>query len=375
MIKGMDLSSLAEVERCGGRFYDRGSRGDAMEILKRYGMNLVRLRLWNDPFDADGCSYGGGGNDLETTLMLAKRAKEKGIGWLLDFHYSDFWADPGKQTIPKAWKGLDADGLAQAVYAYTAKVLARCRGEGVMPAIAAVGNEITNGLLWPFGKTPNYANIAKFVSAGLRAVRDADVPVKTMIHLDNGGNRELYRNWFSQYFANGGEEFDCIGLSYYPFWHGSLEMLRENMTELAKRYQKEMIVAEVSMGYTMEDYQSYEQLPDDERNGMATRPEIAARAGYPMTPQGQAEFMRDFLKTTDEIPGGLCAGFCYWEPAWLPVPGSGWATRAARVYMGEESRGGGNEWANQALFDYDGNALPALAVIRDHSSHPSNPAR
>lgn len=379
-ITGMDLSTLLEVEHLGGKFYDHGREGGAMDILKNYGMNMVRLRLWNDPFDEKGNSYGAGGNDIETTLALAKRAKEKGVGWLLDFHYSDFWADPGKQMIPKAWRGMDADQLSQAVYDYTKEVLARCRREDVLPQMVAVGNELSKGLLWPYGKTPDFQNIARFVSAGIRAVREtgreigADAGGRTargargeisvMIHLDNGGNNELYRTWFDSYFAAGGADFDCIGLSYYPFWHGTPAMLKANMDDLAVRYRKDLIVAEVSMGFTMEDYQSYEKLADHERKGMATKPQLAAQIGYPMTPQGQADFMRDILNILHEVPDGRGKGFIYWEPAWIPVPGSGWANEGGWTYVGEKGPGG-NEWANQALFDYDGNALPALQVIRE----------
>lgn len=361
-ITGMDLSTLLEVEQCGGTFYDRGQPGDAMDILKKYGMNMVRLRLWNDPFDDKGCSYGGGGNDLETTLKLAQRARNKGMGWLLDFHYSDFWADPGKQVIPKAWQGVNQEQLEEAVYSYTAQVLRCCRERGLTPSIVAVGNELSNGLLWPCGKAPDYKSIVRFVNAGIRAVREADSSIQVMLHLDNGGNRELYRTWFDQYFANGGEEFDYIGLSYYPFWHGTLDMLRDNMKELAHRYKKRMVVAEVSMGFTMEDYQEYEMLPSSRRKGMATRPELVEHIGYPMTREGQSQFMRDLLEVIRQVPENLGCGFFYWEPAWLPVAGSEWATPEACEYLHEKGPGG-NEWANQALFDYDGNALSALETI------------
>lgn len=364
MIKGMDLSSLLEVERCGGKFYDHGKRGDAMDILKSYGMNLLRLRLWNHPFAEDGTSYGAGGNDIETTLILAKRAKEKGVGWLLDFHYSDFWTDPGKQTLPKAWKDRNVSELEQAVYDYTSEVLRRCAREELLPRIVAVGNEVSNGLLWPFGKTPNYGNMARFISSGIRAVRRYAPEAEVMIHLDRGGNNELYREWFDRYLENGGEDFEYIGLSYYPFWHGTLSMLKHNMDDIAERYHKKLIVAEVSTAHTMEDYQTYEKLTDAQRKGMAARPELAEKVPFAMTPEGQAQFMGEILKLIRDTPDGLGAGFCYWEPAWLPVPGSGWATEEAIAYMHEKGPGG-NEWANQALFDYDGNALPALAVIRD----------
>ncbi len=363
-IKGMDLSSLLEVERCGGKFYDHGVNGEAMDILKSYGMNMVRLRLWNDPYDGEGRPYGAGGCDIGTVLALAKRAKSKQIGWYLDFHYSDCWTDPGKQTLPKAWRGMDEAALEHAVYDFTLETLNLCKQEDVPPSIVSVGNEVTKGLLWPFGQYPNYKNIARLISAGIRAVRDAAPGAKAMIHLDHGGSNDIYRDWFEHYLENRGEDFDCIGLSYYPFWHGTLDMLSHNMDDLARRYKKDLIIAEVSMGHTMEDYQSYEKLPDGMRKGMATTPKLAEQVPFAMTPEGQAEFMRELLQIIRGVPNHLGKGFFYWEPAWLPVSGSGWASEEAIAYMHERGPGG-NEWANQALFDYDGNALPALGVIKE----------
>lgn len=364
MIKGMDISSLTEVEQCGGRFYDHGEEKDLLEILKAYGTDYVRLRLWNDPYAEDGSSYGAGCSDFQATLKLAKRALAQGFGFLLDFHYSDFWADPGKQTIPKAWRGLDEQGLVQAVYDFTKKTLEDFRAAGAMPTMVATGNELSNGLLWPYGKAPHNQAIAKLVSAGIRAVRAVENGLPVMVHLDNGGNNDLYRRWFDQYFANGGEDFEYIGLSYYPFWHGNLAALEANMHDIARRYRKDLIVAEVSMGFTMEDYQDYEKLTDQERKGYATKPHLIKGLDYPMTKKGQADFMRDFLSRIQNVPFQKGKGFFYWEPAWLPRHGSQWATEAGRAYLGEPGKGG-NEWANQALFDYDGHALPALAVIRD----------
>ena len=185
-----------------------------------------------------------------------------------------------------------------------------------------------------------------------------------MIHLDNGGNNRLYRTWFDSFFAEGGMDFDYIGLSYYPFWHGTMEDLKNNLYDLAGRYGKELIIAEVSTGFTMEDYARYEKLEKENRKGMATKPELAQKVPYPMSPEGQSAFMLDLMNLLESVPGGKGVGFFYWEPAWIPVPGSQWATEAALAYTGEKGPGG-NEWANQALFDYEGNALPALKTIRD----------
>lgn len=369
-IKGMDISTLIEEESCGAKYYDEGKQGELIDILKKYGCNSLRLRLWNDPYAEDGRHYGAGTCDFDKLVKLCRRAKEAGIGYLLDYHYSDFWADPGKQNVPKSWRGLDEGGLCEKVYEYTKSTLQSLIDMGLAPDMVQVGNEVTNGLLWPLGRKPwegcehagSYENIAKFISAGIRAVRELDKKIQIMIHLDNGGNNAMYVDWFDHYFALGGEDFDIIGLSYYPFWHGTLEELSFNMKDMAKRYGKKICVAEVSMGFTMEDYRKYEGLPIDQLMGMATRPNLIEKLKYPMTKEGQALFMQDVMERVAEVDGGM--GFYYWEPGWVPVPGCGWATEAALEYTGEKGPGG-NEWANQALFDYEGNALPALKTIME----------
>ena len=362
-VKGMDLSTLLELERCGAKYYDNGEERDLLAIMKSYDVDTIRIRLWNDPWSETGESYGAGENDLKTSLEIAKRVTAAGFGVLLNFHYSDFWADPGKQIKPKAWADYGVKELEQAVYDYTLESMRTFLDAGVNITMVQVGNELSNGLLWPEGKVPNYDNIATFVNAGIRAVRKADAAIPVMIHLDNGGNNALYREWFDN-FTKRGEDFEIIGLSYYPFWHGSLQMLNDNMNDIAERYGKDLVIAEVSMGYTMEDYKNYEKLSDDERKGYATRPALVEKIEYPMTKQGQYDFMEDFLNRISHIKGGKGKGFFYWEPAWIPVPGSGWATPASLKYMNDPGPCG-NEWANQALFDYDGNALPTLSLIRD----------
>ena len=362
-VKGMDLSTLLELERCGAKYYDNGEERDLLAIMKSYDVDTIRIRLWNDPWSETGESYGAGENDLKTSLEIAKRVTAAGFGVLLNFHYSDFWADPGKQIKPKAWADYGVKELEQAVYDYTLESMQTFLDAGVNITMVQVGNELSNGLLWPEGKVPNYDNIATFVNAGIRAVRKADAAIPVMIHLDNGGNNALYREWFDN-FTKRGEDFEIIGLSYYPFWHGSLQMLNDNMNDIAERYGKDLVIAEVSMGYTMEDYKNYEKLSDEERKGYATRPALVEKIEYPMTKQGQYDFMEDFLNRISHIKGGKGKGFFYWEPAWIPVLGSGWATPASLKYMNDPGPCG-NEWANQALFDYDGNALPTLSLIRD----------
>ncbi len=411
-IKGMDISTLPEEEACGAKFFDNGVEDDALKILKKYGTNYVRLRLWNDPYSEDGRPYGAGTNDLEKTKILAKRAKDLGMGVLLDLHYSDFWADPGKQNVPKAWKGYSEDELETAVYDFTVAVMEELVSCGAAPTMVQVGNEITNGLLWPTGKKPEFDNIAKYINAGIRGVRKVSKDIPVMIHLDNGGFNSMYVEWFDN-FVRRGEDFDIIGLSYYPFWHGTLDELSFNMKDMAKRYGKKIAVAEVSMGFSMDDYRIYEvpenvildvseklygrsfsrdeaikvyrqsknklSVSDSVENyaafvseldrwmeanlkGKATRAELVEKLPYSMTKEGQADFMKDVMQRIKDVDGGL--GFFYWEPAWVPVPGCGWATDEALLYTGEKGPCG-NEWANQALFDYEGNVLPALSAIRD----------
>lgn len=360
--RGMDVSSLREVEKCGGRFYDNGEESDCLRILRRYGTNLIRLRLWNDPYSESGEPYGGGTNDLACTEYLARRALTLGMDWLLDFHYSDFWADPGKQFLPKAWRGMDGPALIEAVYRYTRETIQYLKERDLSPHMVAVGNEITNGLLWPYGKKPHFSEIAGLVSAGIRAVRDVDPGIALMIHLDNGGRNDLYREWFDNYLADGGEDFDCIGLSYYPFWHGTLSDLRDNMHDLAERYAKSLIVAETSMGFSLEEFRN--EAERGVGRGMAANPELAIRVPFSMTPDGQSAFLHALMECIRTAPHGLGRGLIYWEPAWLPVPGAGWSSKAGCEYIGETGYGS-NEWANQALFDYNGHSLPALGTIRD----------
>ena len=331
-IKGVDLSSLPEVERCGARFYDHGTEKDALTILRDYGADWVRLRLWNDPYTPDGRGYGAG-------------------------TYSDFWADPGKQTPPKAWQGLDEAELTAAVARYTTDVLCACRANGTVPDMVQVGNELTGGLLWPVGKVPNWDAIERFVNAGARAVKAFKSSIPVMVHLDNGGNRELYRTWFDNYFARGGV-CDVIGMSFYPYWHGTLDDLRENMNLVAGRYGKDIVVVETSIAFTMESYAERENLADHERKGSALRRVLAEKAGFEVSPQGQCEYMQKLLDVIEQVPQNRGRGIFWWEPAWLPVPG--WE------YVHEQGPGG-NEWANQTLFDFDGNTLPALEIIRDYT--------
>lgn len=361
-IKGMDLSSVLEEERCGAQFYDKEKPSDLFSILVKNGVNSFRFRLWHTPYSEQGEAYGGGTNDMPALLELARRAQKAKTGYLLDIHYSDFWADPGKQFKPKAWTNYNNAELEIAIYQYTKQVMLTLKQKNLLPEMVQIGNELSNGMLWPNGKVPHYEAITQFINAGIRAVREIDDRIPIMLHLDNGGNNALYRTWFDHYLKKG-EYFEVIGLSYYPFWHGSLADLSKNMDDLAVRYEKDLIVAETSTGFTLEDYAEWEGGAQFPRKGMAATPFLAKKVPYPMTPKGQQLFLQDLNECIRSVPGHKGRGFYYWEGSWIPVAGCGWATEAACNYL-QDAGPGGNEWANQALFNYAGRALPALADFK-----------
>jgi len=352
MIKGMDISMIKSLEEHGACYYLNGVKKDVFRILKECGANMIRLRLWYDPYSESGAAYGGGNNDLETTIALAGRAVENGMDFLLDFHYSDFWADPGKQLKPKAWEGLSGAKLQRAVYKYTAETLQRFRAEGLVPAMVQVGNEITNGLLWPDGKAENVEEMAKLLAGGIRGVREVWQKIKIVFHLDFGTDNKMYRKWFSD-IAPYHLDYDVIGMSYYPYWNGSMEELFYNMNDISKTFGKEVLVAETAMGYTTDPLGC---------SGIVFSKEQEEASGYPATFEGQEAFLRDLFEKVRQVEDNRGIGVFYWEPAWLPINACTWAEKPGSEYMNDKAQSG-NTMANQALFDSEGNANPALVHL------------
>ena len=348
-IKGMDISMLKQVEDNGGKFYENGVEKDPLVIFKEHGVNWVRLRLWNNP-----AGKGGGENDLATTIELAKRAKALGLKFLLDFHYSDFWADPGTQTKPAAWLNLSGSDLENAVYNYTKDAITQLKNESALPDMVQIGNEINGGMLWPDGKTfgtgsGGYDGLARLLSSGVKGVKDSledSEDVKIMIHLAEGGENGRFRTFFDA-ITERKVEFDIIGLSFYPYWHGTLEELQHNADDISARYNKEVIVAETAYAYT---------LDNGDPHGNIFGPDQEKEAGYPATLQGQATEVRAIMDVMAKVPNGKGKGIFYWEGGWIPVEGAGWAA------------GEGNAWENQAFFDFKGNTLPSLKVFNAVSS-------
>jgi arabinogalactan endo-1,4-beta-galactosidase len=300
-IKGMDISSYQEMLDKGYKYYDEnGKEVDVLDYAVDKGFNYARIRIWNEP---DNVPLSGGYCSLEHTINLAKKIYDLGIPYLLDFHYSDWWADPGNQNKPAKWKGLHGVDLEDAVYEYTKSVLNELSLRGISPSMVQVGNEIRCGMLWPDGSSDNYKTLANLINAGIKGVRDSNggSAIKIMLHLDQGGRYHYFEKWFDEIIQNGVTDFDIIGLSYYPFWHGTYRDLDETMNKLSNRYDKDLIVAEVAYAY---------RLGADKLFGKGQE----RLGGFAASAEGQyksLEIISGIIAGTNNSRG---KGFFYWEP-------------------------------------------------------------
>ncbi|MEH0689258.1 glycosyl hydrolase 53 family protein [Vibrio cholerae] len=358
-IRGMDISMLPEIEALGGKYYQNGSEQDLIEILKDHGVNSIRARIWVDPMSASGEVFGGGNNTLERSIELGKRAQENGMTFLLDIHYSDFWADPKKQQKPKEWEALTFENLTQKVYDYTAEVMKAHQAEGVVPDMVQVGNELNGGMLWPDGKSwgqdgKEFDRLSLLLKAGIQAVHDNDngKDIQIMLHLAEAGDNGLFRWWFDE-ITKHGVDYDVIGMSYYPWWHGPIDKVKANMNDVISRYNKPIVLVETSFPFTNEN-------GDSLGNSYS---ESGPIEGYSVSVNGQAQYLADIMTLMNDLPNEQGLGIYYWEPAWLPIDGATWSTEAGMDYSGDKWDMG-NSWENQALFDFEGNALPSLEVFK-----------
>ena len=363
-ILGMDISSLIAEEDSGVRYYDfDGQEKDLLQILAENGLTHIRLRVWNEPYDAQGHGYGGGNCDIDKALRIGQRATAAGLKLIVDFHYSDFWADPGKQMAPKAWTGMDIDAKAAALRDYTRESLELLRDGGVDVAMVQVGNETNNGMA---GET-DWDKILPLMAAGSRAVREVYPEALVAVHFTEPHNKGLYR-YYADILAQGGLDYDVFASSYYPFWHGTRENLIQVLTEINRDYGKYVMVMETSWPYTPED---------SDFSGNSVNADSGGVRDYPFTEQGQADAVRDVIAAVAQVPGGI--GVCYWEGAWITVGGSswevnsalweqhgsGWASSFAAEYDPNDAGKwyGGSSWDNQAFFDPTGHPLDSLLVF------------
>jgi arabinogalactan endo-1,4-beta-galactosidase len=364
-INGVDVSSVLSLEESGVVFRDdAGQPADLFDVLKGHGITDVRVRVWNDPFDVDGHGYGGGNVDVERAVEIGERATDAGLGVLVDFHYSDFWADPAKQKAPKAWASLTVPQKAEAVTAFTTDALEQFEAAGVDVEMVQVGNETNNGVAGVTG----WDGMAQIFSAGSAAVRSVLPDALVALHFTNPESAGRYAGYAANLDARG-VDYDVFASSYYPFWHGSLSNLTSVLTQVATTYDKKVMVAETSWAYTLGD--------GDGHGNTIDLPSEAPM--YPVSVQGQATAVRDVVQAVADV-GDAGIGVFYWEPAWLPVgppsqleqnkvlwerDGSGWATSYADEYDPDDAGEwfGGSAWDNQALFAFDGTPLESLRVF------------
>lgn len=340
-IRGADISFTLQEEAIGTALSDGGEVLPIEQLLASRGANTVRLRLWVNPLP--------GTSGLDEMLAMARRAHGAGLSLILDLHYSDTWADGLSQWSPKAWQGLDLPGLRAAVENYTRDVVGALAKQGTPADIVQIGNEISQGMLWPVGRVyrpdgEHWAAFAELLKAGANGAREGNPkrPPLVMVHVETGGDVDASKYFFDN-IVDRRVPFDLIGLTYYPFWNGPLSDLETSLHQLSTRFNKDVLVAETAYPWTLVNGG---KEPNVVRNG-AELPEAAL---YPPTPEGQAKYFEGLRQMLSQVPGGRCAGFLVWEPGWLPgVP----ATPEL-----------GNTHANLTLFDWTGEGLPALAAFR-----------
>lgn len=355
-IKGVDVSSLKKSEDLGGVYKTTDNvPGDALAILKANGVNTIRLRVWVNPAD--------GYNTHATTLAMAARAKALGLGVLVDFHYSDVWADPGHQTKPAAWTAYSNAQLRAAVYNTTHSLCSALVAQGTPPEYVQVGNEINDGMLWTYGKVSNgtgssFVNLSALLKEGINAVRAASPKTAIVLHIAEGGNWTIVKWWFDNILVrstapSGGWTWDYTGVSYYPYWHGTLSEFQTTVNNAAATYGKPVVVCETAYPFTLGFADSQPNLAGS----------TSLTAGYPATEVGQRAMIKAIMNILNAVPNGRGAGLFYWEGTWTPVTGNGWDNT---------DPASGNSWENQALFDFTGKALTSMSLFADYPAFPTS---
>lgn len=364
-IRGVDISSILAVENAGVTFCNEyGRKQDIFRTLSEHGVNYIRVRVWNEPYDSRGNSYGGGNCDLYTAAEIGRRAAKYGMKLLVDIQYSDFWADPEKQTRPKYWIQHDHETLKGEIYKYTAWVLETISEAGGNIGMVQVGNE-TNCFFC--GETDMY-KICDLFASGDQAIRDFDRSVLIAHHFANPSTGSYA--WYAQVMDECNLDYDVFATSYYPYWHGTTENLTTVLKEIADTYNKYVMVAETAYPYTSEDGDTFGNAVSEDSDSAVFR--------YDISVEGQAQCLTDVFQAVANV-GEKGIGVFYWEPAWLGVNGisweeqsslwkkygSSWATDYAAEYDASVTSAGGSSYDNQALFDFEGNSLKSLQVFRN----------
>lgn len=378
--RGVDVSTYISQKESGVTYKD--FEGNALDdagffnLLAESGVNCIRIRVWNDPKDKDGATYGGGHNDLDTAVKIGKLATAAGLQVMIDFHYSDFWADPSKQKSPKEWAHYTFDDKKQALYDFTESSLKTLFDEGVNVSMVQVGNEINNGMA---GETDR-SRVNELLIQGSMAIRkvseETGKDIKVVLHYTNALENAVMDR--ANELIEAKVDYDVFALSFYTFWHGTPSQLTERIKALKELTGKEVMVVETSYAYTDSDGDGNANSVSSETSGIAL--------DYDISVQGQANEVRDVMQAV--ISGGG-TGVFYWEPAWIPVQvydpaasnanevlesnrtawetyGSGWASEAAKTYDPSDAGVyfGGSAWDNQAMFDFNGNPLESLRIFK-----------
>ncbi len=341
MALGADLSFTPQELAAGAQFTDRGRPASPVTIMRDHGASYVRMRLWVNPPP--------GYSNLASDLALARSVRAAGMRIYLDIMYSDFWADPQHQDIPAAWQGQDLGQLTATVRAYTQQAIAAFAKQGTPVDMVAIGNEIRNGMLWPVGQVnpttgAGYDALATLLTAGVAGARAGNPPghqLLVMMHYDQGGNNQLSQAFY-QNLVSRNVPFDVIGLSYYPFFHGTISQMRANVDALATQFHKKIMIAETQYAWT---------LANGDSTGDFVWQTSQVSTGYPASPGGQLSFLSDELSILAQVPDGLGAGLFYWAPEW--IPGVGWEP------------GAGTPNDNLTLFNFQGTALPSIGLFEN----------
>lgn len=372
IVRGVDVSSVIAIEQSGVKFYDfDGNECDIFKVLKQANVNYARIKIWNNPYNSNGMGYGGGNSDLAKAITLGKRATQQGLKVLIDFHYSDFWADPSKQKAPKAWQNYTVSQKADAIYAFTKESLQTLINNGVNIGMVQVGNEtgyqICGCATWDKDgyTTVTFTEIAQLMNAGSRAVREVDSNILVIAH--NTDPQNSYQ-WISRDYNNYGVDYDVFASSYYPNIHGSMENLTSQLKYVADTYGKKVMVVETQYPYTTDDTDGFANTLSSKTGDML----------YDISIEGQAKHVRDVFEAVNNV-GELGIGVCYWDASWIAVGsdwnsniakwdsyGSGWATTYANEYDSDADArySGGSVVDNQAMFDSTGHPLDSLNVFR-----------
>ena len=371
---GVDVSSyLSEIES-GVKYYDfEGNLLDEVgffKLLADNGINSVRLRVWNDPYDATGKGYGGGNCDIDRVITMGKYATEAGLRVLIDFHYSDFWADPSKQNAPKAWADMDLTTKTKALHDYTYDSVKKLKDAGVNVTMVQVGNETTTGMC---GET-DWTSVCTLIKAGCDAVHEVDPSILRAVHFTDAEDNKYYA--YARYLDNNSVDYEVFASSYYPYWHGDYENLATQLHNVADNFNKKVMVVETSYAYTLDDGDGTGNTIGEGTSGADMR--------YTVSEQGQVNLVHDVTEVVTSF-GKLGIGVFWWEPAWIPVEvvkdaggtgsyetnmalwekyGSGWATSASGEYDEDAATWfGGSAVDNQAFFDFSGHPLETLKVF------------